>query len=1335
MEYNFSMTLDSQFKEALEELHRKYGTDMMKIEGMAPSQLDVCSFYDKFMSNNTVADSTIDDNANVTSKNINTMKNEGNKPHAKLLSRNKLFIEMKEEFGVDVARDFLEKAVNGEIYEHDSHDSSYKPYCFAFSLKNIVHRGLYFIEEMEAEKPEHWGTFNHHVLEFISHATNLQSGAVGIPDYLIYAYYFFKKDTRNMSEEKAEEFKEQRFQEFIFSLNQPYLKEGIQCVTEDAEVLTPNGFKTYDKLSVGDDIYTWDDGELNIQKVKEMNVTDYKGEMHEYKGESVYQKVSPNHRVLRKKYNNKNDYILDKSKDIIDHKTPTDIPVAMTENNIGGIGLDDEMIELLVMILTDGHIEQRKSNYRIRITKSDKRWGLERLKNILNKFDMDYSIRKDTSDFKGANNQQNNIEKKQYGINIVSICADDSKVLGEMLNDSKKDIPDLFLKMDKKQANLFIDTWGKMDGHIDSNDRMKLQCDNYDIADKIQHIMFLAGYGSRIAERVIGNNKKPTLYVIRYLNQNKSATEKNKVEYEGKIWCPTTDDGVVVFRQNNKIFISGNSAYSNVSILDKPHIEGFFEGEMFPNGDMICDHTESIIEFQKDFMKYIREIRTQKWHTFPVISATLVYDYEEEEYEDEETAKAVTYHNWVSGFNDINMMNVEEVTSAASCCFDKDQEVLTKSRGGGVRRCSFEELDNMSYAESGEHFKIFHNGSWAKGNTVKIKKDNKNLYRVETANNKEFIVTDDHINPTSDGDKITTNLSTDDYLLFNNQELNTYTEKEEGLTYEQGVLIGAYLGDGSQTVAAKNHVDFSLNEQKFNNLKPILEKALQDLELDVNINLGKEKHNNYPVGINSSELVEFINRWVTGSSSFEKSLSLEVLLKCKDFREGILEGYYMTDGGNSNRIYSISKQLIKDIETLITSLGKNSTISVRDRTDEKVIIRGEEFDRNHPLYCIRWYDGGNQRKLQDLYKVKNNSVYFKITSIEEYETDDEFVYCFEMKNKNEPYFTLPNGLITHNCRLTSDVKKKNESKNKDLEGKGDRVFNSIGGSDLNVGSTKVVTLNLVRIGLLSDTKEEFKERVRENVKLIHKYHFAHRKTLQKLIDKGLLPLYNHDMMDLNDQFATVGINGVFEGIKTLGGISHGAQGAKYNDRGFEIAGEMFSVIQEENEKTKDKYGYLSNIEQAPAESAAVKLNKKDRIYFGNRKVNEELGEDCDIYGNQWIPLKTEASIFDRIEAAQLDEECGGGAILHLNLGENFNTFEDAWSFTQELARKGVKYFSYISLIDICAQDHSFFGETCPICGGDSVAKGIKIVGYLVKQDSYSEERKKELDEREFYDLN
>ena len=113
----------------------------------------------------------------------------------------------------------------------------------------------------------------------------------------------------------------------------------------------------------------------------------------------------------------------------------------------------------------------------------------------------------------------------------------------------------------------------------------------------------------------------------------------------------------------------------------------------------------------------------------------------------------------------------------------------------------------------------------------------------------------------------------------------------------------------------------------------------------------------------------------------------------------------------------------EDMEVLITSLGMQSIINVSDRTNEKLIIREEEFDRNYPLYCVRWYSEANHRANKDAEKSwikKNNSIYFRIKSIEKINYSGD-VYCIECNNEKEPYFTLPCGLITHNCRLRNKL--------------------------------------------------------------------------------------------------------------------------------------------------------------------------------------------------------------------------------------------------------------------------------------------------------------------------
>ena len=72
---------------------------------------------------------------------------------------------------------------------------------------------------------KHLTTFNNHVLEFVSWVSNRSSGAVGLPSYLIYSFWFWKKDVENGFYLKDPEYyRDQSFQEVIYNLNQPYLR-------------------------------------------------------------------------------------------------------------------------------------------------------------------------------------------------------------------------------------------------------------------------------------------------------------------------------------------------------------------------------------------------------------------------------------------------------------------------------------------------------------------------------------------------------------------------------------------------------------------------------------------------------------------------------------------------------------------------------------------------------------------------------------------------------------------------------------------------------------------------------------------------------------------------------------------------------------------------------------------------------------------------------------------------------------------------------------------------------------------------------------------------------
>ena len=223
--FQITMSLDKDFVREFKRLSRKYGEQVQRINGFAPDQLNFTGFIDNFVDSTTVADVTIDGNANSGTKDIVTMQSDMKKPHTKLLSFNKVFYEMRKKYGLERAKKWLEEEWNGALYMHDAHNCSMIPYCYAYDLDEVAEKGLFFISRFRTGAPKHLDTFNKHVLEFVSWTSNRQSGAVGLPSYLIYSFYFWKKDVESgYYTGSPEQYRDQQFQGFIYDLNQPYLR-------------------------------------------------------------------------------------------------------------------------------------------------------------------------------------------------------------------------------------------------------------------------------------------------------------------------------------------------------------------------------------------------------------------------------------------------------------------------------------------------------------------------------------------------------------------------------------------------------------------------------------------------------------------------------------------------------------------------------------------------------------------------------------------------------------------------------------------------------------------------------------------------------------------------------------------------------------------------------------------------------------------------------------------------------------------------------------------------------------------------------------------------------
>lgn len=215
----------------------EYGDEFARLNGLNDEKLSFTDFIDNFIDAETVADASVDGNANVGNKDMRTLMNEMPKPHRKLLAYNKIHYELNKKYGFKIANDWLRAEWTKALYMHDADTSTYVHYCFAYDLKDLAEKGLFFLNNFNSEPPKHLSTFIDFVKEYISFVSNRSSGAVGLPNLIPYMFYFWKQDCETGYATKSPDYyAKQQIQRFIYAVNQPYVRDGMQSAFTNVSI-------------------------------------------------------------------------------------------------------------------------------------------------------------------------------------------------------------------------------------------------------------------------------------------------------------------------------------------------------------------------------------------------------------------------------------------------------------------------------------------------------------------------------------------------------------------------------------------------------------------------------------------------------------------------------------------------------------------------------------------------------------------------------------------------------------------------------------------------------------------------------------------------------------------------------------------------------------------------------------------------------------------------------------------------------------------------------------------------------------------------------------------
>ena len=234
---NINIKLNKNFTTQFNKMNAEFGEEFARLNGFDDAQLSYTDFIDAFIDADAVADASVDGSANVKDKDMRTLMNEMPKAHRKLLAYNKIYYELNKKYGFKTANEWLRAEWTKALYMHDADTSTFVHYCFAYDLKDLAEKGLFFLSDFNYESPKHLETFVDFVKEYISFVSNRSSGACGLPNLIPYMYYFWKKDVADGYYFRSPVYyARQQIQRFIYAVNQPYVRDGIQSAFTNVSV-------------------------------------------------------------------------------------------------------------------------------------------------------------------------------------------------------------------------------------------------------------------------------------------------------------------------------------------------------------------------------------------------------------------------------------------------------------------------------------------------------------------------------------------------------------------------------------------------------------------------------------------------------------------------------------------------------------------------------------------------------------------------------------------------------------------------------------------------------------------------------------------------------------------------------------------------------------------------------------------------------------------------------------------------------------------------------------------------------------------------------------------
>jgi ribonucleoside-triphosphate reductase len=326
-----------------------------------------------------------------------------------------------------------------------------------------------------------------------------------------------------------------------------------------------------------------------------------------------------------------------------------------------------------------------------------------------------------------------------------------------------------------------------------------------------------------------------------------------------------------------------------------------------------------------------------------------------------------------------------------------------------------------------------------------------------------------------------------------------------------------------------------------------------------------------------------------------------------------------------------------------------------------------------------------------------------------------------------PYFAnyvnsdlSPEDAVSMCCRLRLDVK--------ELRKRGGGLF----GSNPLTGSIGVFTINLPRIGYLSQSEDEFFSRLKTIAGVGKTSLEIKRKIIETQTENGLYPYSAVYLKDVKKRFGqywfnhfnTIGVIGMHEAL--LNFMGKGIETPEGNAFAVRVMEYLRELMQEFQKET----GHSYNLEATPAEGTSYRLAKLDKERYLDILTS---GKDVPYYTNSsQLPVGFTDDIIEMIELQdELQSLYTGGTVQHLYLGERIEDLQTAKLLIQRIfSNYKMPYVSLTPTFSVCDAHGYLPGEqtACPHCGAQTEVWS-RVVGYLRPVQNFNVGKKEEFKER------